>query len=824
MASNWNGRTLGGRYQIKELLGQGGMSAVYKAYDPNLRRTVAIKLIHPHLSCNPDFVRRFEEEATGVAHLRHPNIVQVYDFSHEDDLYYMVMEYLLGETLQARLKRLNAAGRRLAMKDALKYTIDVCNAAEYAHQRGTIHRDIKPANIMIDVHNTAILMDFGIARMVGGQQHTATGAVLGTALYMSPEQIQGLQPDPRADVYSLGVALFEMLNGRPPYEADSAMTLMMMHLHDPLPDLYQLNPHVSPELVAVVNKALAKNREQRYPGAVALATDLTAVLNSLPDSETAQAIPVAAPSAAPHSAATVIEGAIAATPTPAPAPVSSVAASTLVEPAIPATVPGISGTPDASSTPPGYESTFIEPALSATPSPSRPIPARTTPAGVELAGGAQPPAGPPAGAAVYPAAQPVPPEQARRVKHLGIRNLVILLLLGAAGVVYLLFFRSAPNGNAPNLTQPAAIVMDTEMPAIIALATATQTLAAEPTLEPSATPEPELTATPEPSATSEPSATPAPLLPALGGADQIAFFSGGDIWTANIDGSALTQLTTDGAAKTYLRWLPDGQGLTYISGKCIQSVSLAGVVETISCFNSAEYLESFEVSPDGQRVALSLDHQLYLLPFDLPALSGANSHGDLAGMATCPDLAPYRRNSARYARWSADGTHLAVVVLGVLKDGRRGDLVQVFAVDQCIPNPLISVQFPEPHFSYRDYEKVPTLQDLAWDGSDLFIMHSHTRNEGFGDLHIFNTETFRFSQAVNPVRGVCCYRDPQFSPDGSHLLFAFQDYGAGSSSVTQLYYIPYGSLGTGATYQPLPLPEISDPREQPQPVLRPAAP
>jgi len=819
MASNWTGRTLGGRYQIKELLGQGGMSAVYKAHDPNLRRTVAIKLIHPHLSSNPDFVRRFEEEATGVAHLRHPNIVQVYDFSHEDDLYYMVMEYLLGETLQARLKRLNAVGRRLPLSDALKYTINVCNAAEYAHQRGTIHRDIKPANIMIDVQNTAILMDFGIAKMVGGQQHTATGAVLGTALYMSPEQIQGLQPDPRADVYSLGVALFEMLNGRPPYEADSAMTLMMMHLHDPIPDLRQLNPVVPPQLAAVVNKALSKNREQRYPTAEALAADLTTLLNNLPAGEAAQAIPMATPSHTPPSAATVIEGAIATTPTPASTPAYPQA--TLVESAIPATAPNIS------STPPGYDATLIEPALSATPSPSRSVPARTTPAGVELAAGAQPPAGHPTGGAVYPTAKPVPPEHARRVMHLGIRNLVILLLLGAAGVVYLLFFRNAPNGSAPNPTQPAAIVVDTEIPAI-ALATATHTLAASATPMPelsttlSETPEPSATA--EPSPTTEPSATPAPLLPALGGADQIAFFSGGDIWTANIDGSALTQLTIDGAAKTYLRWLPDGQGLSYISGKCIQSVSLAGVVTPIACFNSAEYLESFEVSPDGQRVALSLDHQLYLLPFDLPALSAANSHGDLKAMATCADLAPYQRNSARYARWSVDGTRLAVVVLGVLKDGRRGDLVQVFAVDRCIPNPLISVQFPEPHFSYNDYTKIPTLQDLAWDGRDLFVLHSHTRNEGFGDLHIFNAETFRFSLAVNPVRGVCCYRDPQFSPDGSHLLFAFQDYGAGSSSVTQLYYIPYGSLGTGATYQPLPIPEITDPREQPQPVLRPAAP
>ncbi len=217
---NFEKQILGDRYQIELMIGQGGMAAVYKANDPNLRRTVAIKVIHTHLSNDPDFVRRFEEEATAVARLRHANIVQVFDYNHDDDLYYMVMEFIPGETLQSRLKRLNQNGRRLPVKDAIQFSIDICEAADYAHQRGMIHRDIKPANVMLDVNNKAILMDFGIARMVGGQQHTATGAVVGTALYMAPEQIQGLHADARADIYSLGVTLFESLSGRPPFEAD----------------------------------------------------------------------------------------------------------------------------------------------------------------------------------------------------------------------------------------------------------------------------------------------------------------------------------------------------------------------------------------------------------------------------------------------------------------------------------------------------------------------------------------------------------------------------------------------------------------------------
>lgn len=274
---NWKGLNLGGRYQIEDLLGRGGMSAVYKATDPNLNRVVAVKLIHPHLSDNPEFLVRFREEATAVAQLRHSNIVQVFDFDNDGDTYYMVMEFVPGETLQTRLQRLNAAQRRLSATEAIRFAAQICDAADFAHQRGMIHRDIKPANVMLDINGQAILMDFGIAKIVGGQQHTATGATVGTALYMSPEQIRGIQVDGRSDVYSIGVTLFEMIRGRPPYEADSAMTLLMMHLNDPVPDLRQLRPQTPPALVSVIEKALAKDRDARYTSAADMATALRGV-------------------------------------------------------------------------------------------------------------------------------------------------------------------------------------------------------------------------------------------------------------------------------------------------------------------------------------------------------------------------------------------------------------------------------------------------------------------------------------------------------------------------------------------------------------------
>ena len=279
--SEWIGKIIGGRYKIEEILGQGGMSAVYKATDPNLRRVVAIKMIHPHLSNDFGFVRRFEEEAAAVAQLRHPNIIQVYDFNHDNETYYMVLEFVPGETLQDHLRRLNAVGRQIPIKDGLNYAIEVCEAADYAHQRGLIHRDIKPANVMLSIQGNAILMDFGIAKIIGGQQHTATGAVVGTAMYMSPEQIKGETPDRRSDIYSLGVMLFEMVSGRPPFDADSAMTLMMMHVNDPVPNLFEIIPTCEPSIVAIINKALAKNPEDRFQTAAQMANALRKVLERM---------------------------------------------------------------------------------------------------------------------------------------------------------------------------------------------------------------------------------------------------------------------------------------------------------------------------------------------------------------------------------------------------------------------------------------------------------------------------------------------------------------------------------------------------------------
>jgi len=775
--SNLEGQTLGGRYQIQSLIGQGGMASVYKAYDPNLRRPVAIKVIHPHLSNNPEFFRRFEEEATAVARLRHPNIVQMYDFNHDGDLYYMVMEFVMGETLQTRLKRLNTSKRRLSIKEAITFTSEICDAADYAHQRGMIHRDIKPANIMLDVDGNAILMDFGIARMVGASQHTASGAVLGTAMYMSPEQIQGLQTDARADIYSIGVTLFEMLSGKPPFEADSAMTLMMMHLNDPLPDLHELRPDIPSELLAITNIALAKNRNERYQSA----SEFANILRKLPDlPKISPAVVSTAPEPPPISPeATFIEAAVikdtGETIIEVPLPVTP--AKGLSKPVVPVVMQ-----PPAQ---PQYQPTLVEQIV-------QPVQHTTTPA-----------------AKAFPERMPV--ERKKSKAWIPLLVLLLFVILGGGGYFgYTQFLGGGKNSPEPSATVDSGALLP---------ATPATPLQVTPTLQPTAT----VTEIPSPTPTEAPTATPAPVV--IGGADKIAFLSGKNVWVANLDGSELTQLTQDSTEKTYLRWLPDGQGLSYISGKCIESVSLSAEISQITCFNNADKLEGFEVSPDGLQVVIGLDSQVYLVPFDLEQLATAYSHDSLSALATCENLAPYTRNSARYARWSDDSKTWAVVAQVPYK-GMRADVVVVFPIDTCYPNNYASfdVQFPPPHFTYAGYDKFPSIQDLGFDGNSLFVLHGITRNDGFGDLHLFNMDTFVFSEGINPINDTCCYRDAEFSPDGSYLVFAYQDITLGQSSTTRLYYIPFGSIGTGASYEPLPLPEITDPKERPQPVLRPSIP
>jgi serine/threonine protein kinase len=272
---SWIGQKLGDRYEIEERIGRGGMSTVYRAVDPNLKRKVAVKIIHPHLTDNPEFIYRFEQEAAAVAYLRHQNIVQVHDFNHVGDIYYMVMEYIAGESLESKLKSLANAQMRLPLSDTVNILAKLCDAVNYAHQRLMIHRDLKPANVMINLFGNPILMDFGIAKILGGNSYTATGAAMGTATYMAPEVVSGIESDHRADIYSLGIMLYELLSGEPPFQGSSTFQIMLKHVNEPVPDIHQFDSTLPAVLVNILAHALAKNPDERYQSAAELGAALT---------------------------------------------------------------------------------------------------------------------------------------------------------------------------------------------------------------------------------------------------------------------------------------------------------------------------------------------------------------------------------------------------------------------------------------------------------------------------------------------------------------------------------------------------------------------
>lgn len=326
--------------------------------------------------------------------------------------------------------------------------------------------------------------------------------------------------------------------------------------------------------------------------------------------------------------------------------------------------------------------------------------------------------------------------------------------------------------------------------------------------------------------------TPTPTsIPVLGGADKIAFISNQNVWLMNVDGSDLTQLTSDNAAKFGLRWLPDGQTLTYISGKCVWSVNaFTDVIEPIACYQTAQYLESFAVSPDGKYAAISMNRELFVVPFDLDTLKNATTRARLMELPGCI----LDRLSAKDALWSNDGTKLAVKFLGV-SGNLQVDTIRVVDVQSCIhaqtpiyqmtPTPMPRLdEFPGQRFTMSGYNsRSPYIPSYDWNGDTFFVMNTFKRNEGFGYLYSYNTETHRAAQ-LEPIENACCYRDAQFSPDGTYLIFAYQDIRLGAEAKTQVYYVLFGSIGTGAAYQPIPLPEtlFSNPAEAPQFALHPA--
>lgn len=291
---DWLGRTIG-KVRIDKYLARGGMAEVYLGTHLTLDRQVAVKVLHSYIEEDPDLLARFHREAKVVAGLRHPNIVQVYDFDAVDGHPYIVMEYLKGPPLATYLRGLHQRNERINHHQVARLLKALTASLDYAHEQGVIHRDIKPGNILLhrktddipldepltnDVE--AVLTDFGLVRIANTASQTVSGMVSGTPAYMSPEQARGDPTDHRTDIYSLGIVLYEMLAGRVPFEADSTLTVIYKQIHDPPPPI----PGVPPAVQKVIDRALTKKPEDRYPTSRNMAVDFYLAIGMNAEAET----------------------------------------------------------------------------------------------------------------------------------------------------------------------------------------------------------------------------------------------------------------------------------------------------------------------------------------------------------------------------------------------------------------------------------------------------------------------------------------------------------------------------------------------------------
>jgi serine/threonine-protein kinase len=295
------GEVIAGRYELEELVGTGGMSRVYRARDRQLERDVALKILHERLGADDEHVSRFRHEARAVAQLSHPNVVTVIDRSSDGGRQFIVFEYVDGENLRQLLDRTG----RLPARRALEIGICVADGLAYAHERGVVHRDVKPQNVLVGRDGEVKVTDFGIARSLDAESGlTLTGTVLGTSNYLSPEQATGKRVTESADVYSLGVLLYELLSGEVPFPGGNQVVVALKHVNEEAPPLHDVPPRVA----AAVARALEKEPERRFPSMADFADELRACLSMLDAPTDAERTVVVPAAAAPAQATRVLPG------------------------------------------------------------------------------------------------------------------------------------------------------------------------------------------------------------------------------------------------------------------------------------------------------------------------------------------------------------------------------------------------------------------------------------------------------------------------------------------------------------------------------------
>ncbi len=467
-----------GRFEIIEEIGRGGMGIVYRARQTALGRQVAIKVLPPQLAAREgNSVERFFREARAAAKLTHPNIVTIHDVGQQDDFYYIVMEEVKGRPLHVMLRE----SGRLSVKQAAAILTQVASALDYAHSQGVIHRDVKPANILVRDDGTAKLVDFGIARVAQEPGLTATGFSFGTAAYVAPEQIEGAEASAVSDIYSLGVVLYEMLTGQPPFRGATPTSVLYKHVHEPPPTLRSLAPDLPAKLEPIIKKALAKDPVDRYPTASALAAALTPIAERdrttlWPPAARSTPLPTNAPRSTPVPGVPP-----RATPIPGAPP-----RSTPIPSSAPRATPAPSAQSGGASLPP--------PTQLVTPKPSAPLPVQTA------------------------AAQP----QKKRT-GLWIAGAALLLAV-LVGVAFLLFNRNQSDSQTAStlVGEPTALASANLSGATTEVADLLPTDVASPTSVPAVQPTatnvpptdaPTATPSPTPPPTDSPTLAPSPTLP-----------------------------------------------------------------------------------------------------------------------------------------------------------------------------------------------------------------------------------------------------------------------------------------------------------------------
>lgn len=269
---------LGGRYELLEIIGEGGMAKVYKAHCRLLDRIVAIKILKDEFSKDKGFVEKFRTEALSAARINHPNIVNIYDVGQEDDIYYIVMEFVDGKTL----KEVISNEAPLSVEHATDIAIMICDGVHHAHEKGIIHRDIKPHNILITEHGMVKVADFGVARAISNATITYGNNIVGSVHYISPEQAKGEPVNRTTDIYSIGCVLYEMLTGRPPFNAENAITVALKHIHDEVPSPRKLNSNIPIALEGIILKAMQKSPSQRFSTAEEMRNALLGMHGQMP--------------------------------------------------------------------------------------------------------------------------------------------------------------------------------------------------------------------------------------------------------------------------------------------------------------------------------------------------------------------------------------------------------------------------------------------------------------------------------------------------------------------------------------------------------------